>query len=282
MIEDPADRADRRRNVPRTTISRAVAVVSWLQCSIESTPASTAARMPFAPIACAATDRFRSCASRTPASSSSAVNALKVAGMPGVRTPPVAISLIAAAPARISSRTAARTASGPSTSRENAMLWPWPPVTVRARPAARIRGPGTRPAATALATSMLAPPIPPRSRTVVTPASRFRFALTTALTAAKPGVVSSLDSFSKSAMPSNWRWTCTSIRPGSSVLPAPATSRAAPASLGALACAPTQSIPSVPKKHALACLHGSPVEDRDVRDVVGFAGIGSSGIMPCG
>jgi hypothetical protein len=77
------------------------------------------------------------------------VNALNVAGMPGVRTPPVAISLMALAPPRISSRTAARTASAPSTSRESAMLWPWPPVTVRARPAARIRGPGTRPAATA-------------------------------------------------------------------------------------------------------------------------------------
>jgi hypothetical protein len=64
------------------------------------------------------------------------VKALNVAGMPGVRTPPVAISLIALAPSRISSHTAARTASAPSTWRESAMLWPWPPVTVRARPAA--------------------------------------------------------------------------------------------------------------------------------------------------
>jgi hypothetical protein len=128
------------------------------------------------------------------------------------------------------------------------MLWPWPPVIVRARPDARIRGPGIRPAATALATSMLAPPIPPRSRTVVTPASRFRFALFIALIAAKPALVSSFDSFSKSALPSNCRWTWTSIKPGCSVFPAPSISRAVFAPFGARVCAPTHSIPSVPKR----------------------------------
>ena len=85
------------RNVPRATISRA-AGVSWLQCSIESTPASTAALIPSAPIAWAATLRSRWWASRTAASSSSDVNAVKLSGIPGVRTPPVAISLIVVAP----------------------------------------------------------------------------------------------------------------------------------------------------------------------------------------
>src|SRR4249919_3812601 len=45
------------RNVPRAAISRAIAVVVCMACSIESTPASTACMIPSAPIACAATPR---------------------------------------------------------------------------------------------------------------------------------------------------------------------------------------------------------------------------------
>ena len=80
--------------------------------------------MPSAPIACAATPRPHLCASSTAASSSSGVNAVNVAPIPGVSTPPVAMTLITRAPPLISSRTALRTASAPSTSRANAMLCP--------------------------------------------------------------------------------------------------------------------------------------------------------------
>ncbi len=98
--------------------------------------------IPSAPIACAATPRPHECASSTAAPSSSGVNAVNVAPIPGVSTPPVATTLIARAPARISSRTAVRTASAPSTSRPMPMLCPWPPVIVSARPAATTRGTG--------------------------------------------------------------------------------------------------------------------------------------------
>ena len=157
------------------------------------------------------------------------------------------------------------------------MLWPWPPVTVSARPAARIRGPGTRPAATARATSMLAPPIPPRSRTVVTPASRFLLALTIAFSAANPGVVRSRASFSKSASPSNWRCTWTSIRPGIKVFPSPSTSRASRASFGGRVMRADPLDPLGPEEHPLALPDPVPVEDGDVRDV---GGLRHRSIMP--
>ena len=127
------------RNVPRSAINAAVGLVSCTQCSTESTPARTDPVTPSAPIAWAATPLPHECASSTAAPISSGVNAVNVAPIPGVSTPPVATTLIALAPALISSRTARRTASAPSTSRANATLWPCPPVTVSARPAATSR-----------------------------------------------------------------------------------------------------------------------------------------------
>ena len=129
------------RNVPRSFISFAICVVTWLQCSTESTPARTAFKIPPLPIACAATERSHLWASSTAAAISSGVNAVNVAPIPGVSTPPVATTLIARAPPRISSRTALRSMSGPSTSRANATLCPCPPVIVSARPAASTRAP---------------------------------------------------------------------------------------------------------------------------------------------
>ncbi len=138
-------RSSARGTSPRSFISRAPSAESIEPCSIESTPARTARMMPSGPIACAPTTRPHECASSTAASSSSCVNAVKSWVIPGVSTPPVATSLIAVAPARISSRTARRSASGPSTSRANPTLCPWPPVIVSAWPAARILGPAMRP-----------------------------------------------------------------------------------------------------------------------------------------
>ncbi len=108
--------------MPRAFISFAISGVMKAQCSTESTPARTEARIPSAPIACAATRRPHVCASSTAASSSAGVNAVNVAPMPGVSTPPVAITLMAVAPALISSRTALRISSAPSTSRANPTL----------------------------------------------------------------------------------------------------------------------------------------------------------------
>ena len=156
-------------NVPRSFISRAPSAESIEPCSIESTPARIARTIPSGPIACAPTTRLHECASSTAASSSSCVNAVKSWVIPGVSTPPVATSLIAVAPARISSRTARRSPSGPSTSRANPIWCPCPPVIVSARPAARILGPASRPRSTPRATWITESPRPPRSRTVVTP-----------------------------------------------------------------------------------------------------------------
>ncbi len=197
--------------------------------------------MPSGPIACAPTTRPHECASSTAASSSSCVNAVKSWVIPGVSTPPVATSLIAVAPARISSRTARRSASGPSTSRANPTLWPWPPVIVSARPAARILGPAMRPRSTPSATWITESPRPPRSRTVVTPCSSVRAALRTALTVATASVVISRDSPAKSAPPSKHRCTWQSISPGVRVLPRPSISSASRAERGARACAPTHA-----------------------------------------
>ena len=223
--------------------------------------------MPCEPIACAATPRPHLCASSTAASSSSGVKAVNVASIPGVRTPPVAMTLITRAPALISSRTARRTSSGESTSRASPMLCPCPPVIVSARPAAITRGPGVRPSSIARPTSQTTASIPPRSRTVVTPACRCRSALRAALIAARAGVIP-LDSPSKSACPSKIRWTWQSINPGVRVLPSPSTSEAARATRGARACAPTHWI--VPPATCTPCLvfRVRPSNTLDVREVV--------------
>ena len=151
-------------------MSFAVAASSCTQCSTESTPARTAPVMPGPPIAWAPTPTRHLWASSTAAPISSGVMAVKVASMPGVSTPPVAITLIARAPPLICSRTALRASSAPSTSRAMPMLCPCPPVIVSARPAAITRGPSMTPSSTAAARSHV--PTPPRSRTVVTPAAR--------------------------------------------------------------------------------------------------------------
>ena len=132
------------------------------------------------------------------------MKAVNVAPMPGVSTPPVAMTLITRAPPLISSRTALRTASAPSTSRANPTLCPCPPVIVSACPAARIRAPAMTPSSTAFATSHIDEPTPPRSRTVVTPCSRWRTALRVALIAAFAGVRPAA-SPAKSPVPSNDR-----------------------------------------------------------------------------
>ena len=75
------------------------------------------------------------CASSTAAPISSGVIAVKVASMPGVSTPPVAITLIARAPPLICSRTALRASSAPSTSRAIADV-----VSVAARDRERATG----------------------------------------------------------------------------------------------------------------------------------------------
>src|SRR5439155_465591 len=85
------------------------------------------------------------------------------------------------APARSCSRTARRRSSAPSACRPSSRQ-PWPPVMQTARPAQRTRGPGITPARTASRTASSAYSRPPRSRTVVTPASTVRRARTTALT----------------------------------------------------------------------------------------------------
>ena len=98
-------------------------------------------------------------------------------------TPPVATILIERAPLRICSRTATRTPTGPSVWRANEFQ-PWPPEIVRACPEGTTRGPAMRSSSMALATSQTTAPNPPRSRTVVTPASRCRRAFTVHLIAA--------------------------------------------------------------------------------------------------
>ena len=147
------------------------------------------------------------------------------------------------------------------------MLWPWPPVTVRARPAARIRGPGTRPAATALATSMLAPPIPPRSRTVVTPASRFRFALSIALSAANPALVSSFDLLLEVRAAVELEMDVDVDQARHQGLAGAVDLASGARSLRSSRMRADPLDPVGPEENALALLHGSPVEHDDVRDV---------------
>ena len=170
-------------NAPCAFISRAISTSIWDPCSIESIPARTQFAMPVRPMACAAIGTFHVWASSTAASTSSGVNAVKSTGIPGVSTPPVATILIERAPARICSRTANLTPSAPSHCRANE-FHPCPPVIVSAVPLATTLGPGIRPSAMALATSHTTDRNPPRSRTVVTPAARWRAALPTHLMAA--------------------------------------------------------------------------------------------------
>ena len=156
------------RYVPRSIIISIASSSSQTPCSIELTPATTAFLMPSVDCACAATVRNAFFASSTPAVSSSRVKEGDRGFTPGVSTPPLANSLMASAPARISSRTALRTSSGPSASRAMKPC-PCPPDIVTPIPTATTRGPSTSPSSVAFARSMLSRSAAPRSRTVVTP-----------------------------------------------------------------------------------------------------------------
>ena len=191
--------------VPCVAMRAASASVRNTPCSMVSMPASRHHAMPSSAIAWAAARRRARCASSTPARNSSSVSCAARGSTPGVMTPPVATSLMTSAPARSCSRTARRRSSGPSACRPS-IRQPWPPVMQTARPAQSSRGPAITPARTASRTAISAYSRPPRSRTVVTPASTVRRARTTALT-----TVAAYDSSvivrEGSASPERHRWT---------------------------------------------------------------------------
>src|SRR5499427_8888072 len=216
-------------------------------------PASSAFLMPRLPIACEAIGRPALCASSTAARSSSGWNVVWLGSTPGVSTPPVAITLMKCAPPLISARTAFRTSSGPSASRP--MKWPWPPVIVTTRPAARTRGPSMSPWSTALAISSAIWLAAPQSLIVVTPASSASRALSTARIVAI-GTVSLTTWANRSAAPSLHRWAWQLIMPGSSECPRPSTTRPSPTP-GACAAGPTHAMRS-PSTSTAASRSGSP------------------------
>src|SRR5664280_2119771 len=205
---------------------------------MESIPARSAFLMPAFPIACVATRRPALCASWATTSSSSGSSAVCVGVTPGVRTPPVAITLMKWAPSLISVRVARRIASGPSASRP--MKCPWPPVMVMTRPATFIRGPGMNPCSIALASSMAMPLAAPQSRTVVPPDSSVSRAPRAPRSVAI-GMLSSRTWAKRSAAPSLHRWTWQLMRPGSSVWPVPSTT-AWSATAGAWPVEPTHAM----------------------------------------
>ena len=129
-----------------------------LACSMESTPASNALRMPVAPCACEATLRPSACASSTSAFSSSSEYCGAPTSVPLDSTPPVEQVLMKSAPNFTSCRTFCRTAQGPSATPSPTALYSagsrllslqWPPVMPMATPPARMRGPSTSPFAMA-------------------------------------------------------------------------------------------------------------------------------------
>src|SRR4029450_12449649 len=86
-----------------------------MPCSMERTPARTAALMPSLPWAWAITQRPAAAASVTGADRSSSRKWAWRGSSVGDRTPPLVATLMTSAPARTSSRTLRRMASGPST-----------------------------------------------------------------------------------------------------------------------------------------------------------------------
>ena len=100
-------------DVPRSFISRTVAALAKVPCSIESTPARTAASMPASAWAWAATLRPSEWAVSTIAFISASVKCWPRPRACCERTPPVAVILMMSAPARETSRTRAAHCSGP-------------------------------------------------------------------------------------------------------------------------------------------------------------------------
>src|SRR5664279_1977827 len=119
-------------------------------CSMESTPASAAQRIPSAPWACAATLRPRRCASATMAANSACVYCECCGSSPSESTPPVAQTFMTSAPYLMTSRTLYCTFSTPSAtpisvawnSYGSRLLSQCPPVIPSAGPLASMRGAG--------------------------------------------------------------------------------------------------------------------------------------------
>ena len=145
----------------------------YAPCSMESTPASTAARKPSPPSAWHITRRPRLCASSTSASSSARSKSVSFGPSPAVElAPPVVAVLTTSAPAPTISRTLPRIASAPSAtphgrplSSPAGGLYPsgltrsaMPPVGVMKPSATCRRGPGTSPSSTAMRKPASKPP----------------------------------------------------------------------------------------------------------------------------
>ena len=174
-------------------------------------PARSAFLIPSVPIACAATRRPWRWASEIADSSSSGSSWAFPGTAPLVSTPPVAITLMQSAPSNICSRTALRASYGLSTIRPANQ--PCPPVMQITLPAARMRGPGMRPAAIASRTSIATLPVQPTSRTDVTPACSVLRAFSTAWSTRWFGV-SERTAFIVSVSPVISKCTCALTSPG--------------------------------------------------------------------
>src|SRR3989304_6190064 len=205
------------RAIPSRFIRATSSSVRKMPCSMEVIPASMQLAIPWEPWAWAATRRPAFVASSMAARTSSSVSWADPGSTPGVITPPVAKILMTSAPALSCSLTARRTSSGPPPPRPTPQ--PWPPVMQMPRRAARIRGPGTTPSPTARRTANSAYSRPPRSRTVVTPASTVSRARTAILTAVSVSG-SSRSRVTGSGSPPRQRWKRALMSPGGSVRPA--------------------------------------------------------------
>ena len=139
------------------------------QCSMVSTPASTESEMPCTPWQWAATGIPSRCASSTATLKSSAVNWDCHAGVVGVPCPPVAMIFTTSQPRSARSMIAARSSSRPSHSPFRYQQCP--PGGVIGGPEHRIVG-----SASSLRRSSVTKLRSPRSRRVVTPPVRARWA----------------------------------------------------------------------------------------------------------
>ncbi len=131
----------------RSSESSTPRAVRQVQCSMPSTPASTACSTAARAWACAVTGRPRPCDSSTTQRSSSRVNWQAAMSVPGVMFPPLAITFTTSTRRSARSRTAARSASSPATSPP--IIQQCPPTEVMGGPEATMCGPWFVPGAVA-------------------------------------------------------------------------------------------------------------------------------------